>query len=117
VSAERCLSCTDGLPPVKGKCIDRIPDVRVEEVFFFSYRRQTKIVWLIVFAEMLMLVVRIIIKTVEYISNIIYKRRVEQKTALRKAIIGSAFLIEKEKKSMKKNSVQLQKTTTEFTGL
>jgi len=117
VSAERCLSCTDGLPPVKGKCIDRRPDVQVEEVFFLSYRWQTKIVWLIIFSEILMLVVRIIIKTQEYISNTIDKRRVELNRTMRQAIIGSALLVDSEKKLMRNDSVQLQKTTTEFTGL
>jgi len=117
VSAERCLSCTDGLPPVKGKFIDRRPDVQVEEVFFFSYRWQTKMVWLIIFAEILMLVVRVFIKTQEYVSNIIDKRRIELNRAMRQAIIGSAQLLDPEKILMRKGSVQPQKTRTEFTGL
>jgi len=53
------------------------------EVFFYSFRIQTKIVWLIIFAEILMVITRGCINLFEYLSNKIYKRRVAHKKSLR----------------------------------
>ena len=84
ITDNKCIVCTDGLPPVNGSCSKErkaISDPKLP--FFFSFRVQTKIVWLIIFAELLMLIIRVCIKLFEHFSNIIYERRVAHKKSLR----------------------------------